>query len=414
MRFGITAKMALMAWALVMTMLVITASWFYWSARQKLAEEGMERLQRGTREIGNQLQGAIGQQRSDTYWQAQPDRGNGHLFYARDLFEAAPASAQQEEAVKKLTENINRSFADRSSYLWIKFLTRDAAGSRVVLRLERSAEGRWKPVGEAAVHPHSSSEEDYLGFTLHPTPSQLLLTRIDSLERKDGAKVPGLLTAAFVRKPNSQPPADVLGLVVIGADLSVDPGPSDKASSDAYIDILTDETGKLWGGPPAVMDSAGEPRWDAVVDKLQKTDDAEPLPLRDWEEKPLMTTWSMGYFYPSVRLKPFENKTFALHFVRIQYDKSDTDNKRFLGLARFASDEKLLGPIDSVFRQVLYLVVLLGFIAAVLAALCSLLLTRPLKRIIRAAKKFGGGELTRRCRPTTRARSATWPAPSGK
>ncbi len=234
MRFGITAKMAFMASALVLTVLFITAYCFYESARKILADEGMASLTHETRENGYQLLGAIRQQRTDTYFQAQPDRVNGHTFYARDLFEAARNGASREEAVKRLTENVNAAFADRSSYLWVRFLTRDAAGSREILRLQRNEEGRWAPVTtvEETPHPDKSDEEDYLGFTLHPKPGQGSLTRVDTLEREDGAKVPAFLSAAFVRKPNSQPSDDALASVVVSMDLSADTASSDKASSD--------------------------------------------------------------------------------------------------------------------------------------------------------------------------------------
>ena len=392
MRFGITAKMAFMAWALVLTVLIITAYCVYLRAKDILADEGMASLKHETREIGYQLLGAIRQQRTDTYWQAQPDRGDGRTFYARDLFEAARNGASREEAVKRLTENVNTAFADRSSYLWVRFVTRDATGSREVLRLERNKEGGWTPVVGETMHPHRSDKKDYLGFTLHPKQNQVLLTRVGGLDQgDDGAKPLLLLSAAFVRTSNSQSLDDALGLVVVGMDLSAEAASSDKVSPDDRLDILTDEKGRLLDGPPAVM--GGERRWDAVVDTPRKEDAAEPLPLDEWDAKPLIYTWGRGYLYPSVRLKPsaFKNKIFALHFVKIPYDIGD--EKRFLGVAHLTSYEKLNQPIYDQSLYMLNLVVLLGFAAAVLAALSSLLLTRPLKRIIRAAKGFGRGEL---------------------
>ncbi len=407
MRFGITVKMAFMAWALVMTVLIVTAYCFYEGARKTLADEGMQSLKHESREIGYQLLGAIRQQRTDTYWLGQPDRASGKTFYSRDLFESAPNSAAREAAVKGLTVVINKAFADRSEYLCVRFLSRDAKESREFLRLEKNAAGLWTPIevpaGQAG-HPNRSGEEDYLGFTLHPMPSQLLLVREDVMERADGVKVPALLSAAFVCKPNDQSLADALGIVVVSMDLSAESGASEKPAAESgasekpatgdAVALLTDEHGKLLDGPPSVMDSAGDRNWDAVVDTPGRKEHADqPLPWDEWNETPLIYTWGRGYLYSSVRLKPsaFKNKTFALHFVRVPYGLND-DN-RFLGLAHFASDEKLNGAIVPVVWRIVALVALLGFAAAVLAGLSSLLLTRPLKRIIRAAKGFGRGEL---------------------
>jgi PAS domain S-box-containing protein len=88
---------------------------------------------------------------------------------------------------------------------------------------------------------------------------------------------------------------------------------------------------------------------------------------------------------------PIECRTFALHFVKIQYDPFDKD--RFLAVARLVSEEEMNVAIQHQRFFVVGLIVALSIGAALLAALGSLVLTRPLKRIIRATQGVARGEL---------------------
>ena len=257
------------------------------------------------------------------------------------------------------------------------------------------------PSTDEAHHPNKSKDEDYLGFPLHPKQGQSLIARLADPEGPaNGATAPVLVTATFVRKPNSPTSDDPLGLVVVSMDLSKAlRSAADDPESAGYLDFLTDEKRELLYGPQGVVDPDEGQDWDQVLDiPRPKNDDPKngnPMPFDDddkWNTKDFAKTWGQGYSYPSVTLKrdPFRNQTFTLHFVRVQYNQAD--DKRYLGVARLAPNEKLKDRIIPVIWQIVALVMVLGFAAAVVAALSSLLLTRPLNGIIRAAKGFGRGE----------------------
>jgi PAS domain S-box-containing protein len=106
----------------------------------------------------------------------------------------------------------------------------------------------------------------------------------------------------------------------------------------------------------------------------------------------LDTTAEFRDRFPGVKWSsPIECKTFALDFVRIQYDTFDPD--RFLGLARVGSYEEMQADIESERGSIIGLILLLSGGAAGLGALFSLVLTRPLNRIIRATDKVAQGQL---------------------
>ncbi len=418
MRFSITVKMALMASALVLTVLVVTAYCVYSRAKEVLARNGLENLTHKTREIGYHLLGEIRSQRSDTWSATQPtpnhswdlpvleastmgllgsSQGQGPLLAAsavfpersyscktRDLFLAVQSGAPRKDATNGLIQTFRKLFKDHPHYLRVSFLIRGRKESREVLRLERGANGDVTPITKEMDYKYSSEDEDHLGLPLNPERNQLLLSRIGTLPRDaEGAVVPVLHTAAFVRKDGSLTGAP-LGLVVLSMDLSNHSPPS---AGD--LEFLTDDCGTLWDGPEKIIQAAGGRDWSQVMNVVADKG-GEPKPIIDkWD----LDAWGDGYSYPTVRMNlgPFAGQTYAMHMVKIQYGLRD--DERYLGVAHLTSYDKLNQPIYENSQNMLRLVLLLGFAAAVLAGLSSLLLTRPLKRIIRAAKKFGRGEL---------------------
>jgi PAS domain S-box-containing protein len=87
---------------------------------------------------------------------------------------------------------------------------------------------------------------------------------------------------------------------------------------------------------------------------------------------------------------PMRGKTFALHVLRVRIDPMNED--RFLGLAVAEPYESIDAGVYAEFSSIIWLVVILCAAAALLAGLFSLVITRPLKRITEAAKRFGRGE----------------------
>src|SRR5947209_15179270 len=73
MRFGITAKVALVVSVLVLLMAGLTGWIFSRKASEILATDGLEALKGDTRSVGYELTRDIRQQRTDTWTLSQPD-----------------------------------------------------------------------------------------------------------------------------------------------------------------------------------------------------------------------------------------------------------------------------------------------------------------------------------------------------
>jgi PAS domain S-box-containing protein len=88
---------------------------------------------------------------------------------------------------------------------------------------------------------------------------------------------------------------------------------------------------------------------------------------------------------------PIECRDFALHFVKVPYDPFE--EARFLGVARLVSREGLNASLDAERGYMFGRILVLSAGAAALAALGSLVLTRPLNRIIKATEGVAAGKL---------------------
>jgi PAS domain S-box-containing protein len=89
--------------------------------------------------------------------------------------------------------------------------------------------------------------------------------------------------------------------------------------------------------------------------------------------------------------RPVECREFALDFTRVRY--APFDDQHFLGLFQLASYEAMRAPVDAERWSTVWLVLGLSAAAASLAGLSSLVLTRPLRRIIRATEGFAVGKV---------------------
>jgi PAS domain S-box-containing protein len=455
MRFGITARMALVAAALVLVMALTSAGIALWWAKQVQTTDGMERLRTDTRRIGYELAGDLRQQRIDTWASSRKDpktKEQPALDLLRAVVDRLPGGEPPPAAVEALAKKLRGVMDEHPSYARASFFVRGPNQSREVLRLERGRDGV-RSVGVAEPNrPHQEGNgADHLGFPLSPGDDPAIFSRVARLTAgADGPKdVPVLQTAAVVRLPQ-EAPCD--GLLVISLDLSA----SLHGSAD-FLCFLTDKGGQLWdapagyaaGGklsdvvglsdaeadadrsrwpkgqfyPPEKLGRQPAPFWLAVSDSAQGLDNPESrAKLTD-----VLTRLAEGN--PGLRVslhlegdrgvriaaasreevqeardkvrdevpsldwsEPIQCKVFSLHFVRVQYDPI-AHPEEFLGVAQLASAEGMTASLDRRRRHILWLVLLLSAGGAALVAVASLLLTRPLKRIIKATEGFAEGKL---------------------
>ena len=98
-----------------------------------------------------------------------------------------------------------------------------------------------------------------------------------------------------------------------------------------------------------------------------------------------------GEFGPAVRWRqPVQCRQFALHVVKIQYGLQKKDP--YLHLAQAIPYEGIQEAVAAEGRSIRWVVVGLSAAAAVLASLFSLVLVRPLRRIIKATRRLARGD----------------------
>jgi signal transduction histidine kinase/DNA-binding response OmpR family regulator len=482
MHVSITAKTALVASVLVLTMAGVTGLAFYHKADKIRTTDGLESLRNYTRLLGYELAFDTRQQRIDAWQLSQPDSKTKRC-YAKELLQALRDGAEVETAFKPLAEKLQDLLKEHPHYVRASFFLRHENEEREVLRLDRQPDDAirlqsWK---DSPVIPHASKDRDHLGLPSHPQRT-VVLTGLGSMEKwAGGPQVPVLHAASLVYLVENQMPC---GLVVLSFDLS-----ASLNRSANYLCFLTDKDGKLWDGPKGFgLACPAEPRnWRDVFEVSGSGLPEAELPLERWPEKTSAGTtksnseeivckpredlarWAKGQLYPSAQMKlepssfwllvskgyerlsaeerdrvrgkldalvkenpnlradldvlhgaqvrlssadrgqiqkaatllqaefpslgwrtPLECKNFAMHFVKVQIDPFNDED--FLGVAQLVSRDELNASLAGERDSILTQVVALSAGAAVLAGLCSLLVTRPLKRIIKATEGFARGE----------------------
>src|SRR5438132_541283 len=105
MRFGITAKIALVVSVLVLLMAGLTGWVFARKASEILATDGLESLKGDTRSVGYELTRDVRQQRTDTWVLSQPDFESQEPYAQNVLLNKGEA---KEKAFSILAEKIKK------------------------------------------------------------------------------------------------------------------------------------------------------------------------------------------------------------------------------------------------------------------------------------------------------------------
>ncbi len=94
--------------------------------------------------------------------------------------------------------------------------------------------------------------------------------------------------------------------------------------------------------------------------------------------------------------EPVELRNFAVHMLRLPYEpelvKGVSPDERFIDMAVAVSKEEIASDVYGEVAKVKWVAYALGFGAAVLAILFSLVITRPLNKIIASTERLGRGE----------------------
>jgi PAS domain S-box-containing protein len=465
MRFGITAKMAVLALVLVLFVGGLTGWAFGKKVTRVLTSDLQEALKDHTRLVGYEVSSNIRQQRIDTWvlsqrGQSQEDRS----YYSYDLLEAALDRRPQEDARRGLIGKLKTLFNKHPNYLRASFVLRTEAEDRELFRLEPDGKGgtRQQSWPEGKVRPRQDRETDSWGLPII-SPARVLVSAVGTLEGSE-RPVSVFHSGSFVYHDMGQQPKPFpCGVVVISMDLS-----TGLNRSPNYLDFLTDQDGTLWECPqgfglPApdgkekCTDLLGvDPDQGAVAEQppdfrhqnpveqggtLYKSArlaagkdsfwllvsngyESLPQPERDRARAlveeliraapPLRGNLEgqhgaelrvsgpdreqVEHFaeearrkYPALKWRePIQCRDFALYSTAIQYDPFHPD--RFLVLAQLGSYEAMKAGVEAERASIIWLVLALSAGAAGLAALCSLVITRPLKRIIKATEGFARGE----------------------
>jgi PAS domain S-box-containing protein len=509
MRFSISAKMAVVAAALILLMAWSIGWSFVWKAREILTTDGLQDLRTATRQLGYELAADIRQQRSNAWLLSQPEtgseKGNEPVWYARDLGKAildGRLGKEADAAIDGLALKMGKLLTENPSYVRASFLLRTDAENQEIFHVIRSSQEvpekerihgtkdkiKYKTLrfqrfkDNHSPHPipeKGPPEKDILGLAVKPGRVGVSAAPGWVKETENSSAVPVLHSASAVYLNGEEKPP--CAVIVLSMDLSA---PLHKSAD--YLCFLTDRAGNLWDVPPGFGRNApGAPRhWDEVLEVVPG--DGQPKPLvgnwgtedaaapRQDHAKPgpdELVHWGKGVFYPSVRVQrkpdsfwlaisqgfgnlkhdqkhevnhalldltkenpdlrvtvevshgaevriggvrraevhagvkeierqfpdlkwrpPIECKEFALEFVRVQYDQW-SNPKDFLGVAQVVSHEGMMAARDGECFPNIWLLFGLTAAGAALAVLSSLVLTRPLKRIIRATKGFAEGKL---------------------
>ena len=221
MKFGITARMAVLASALVLITTGITGWVFDTKASQVLTEQALERLRDNTCRIGETLTSEIRQQRADTWGLAQRNREEAVAYRLLQALpkDGGPPSAGAEALIGELSTKIHELFKENADYVEACYLYRDKAGDRPILRVDRGPDGAPVDRRGGPLWPHSADgQHDKFGLHVQ-IPDRLLdqvVQREPATEKTPQRCVMRISCAAYAGK-------DVLpcGVVVLTLDLSV-------------------------------------------------------------------------------------------------------------------------------------------------------------------------------------------------
>ena len=441
MKFGITARIVLLACTLVLFMAGATASFFYRQTSTLLTNHELEDLGNYTSSLGYRLLSDMRRQRSDTWGVARRD---GKDSAAWRLLQAVREGKPTDAFKRELQATFQVLLDKHSQYVQVCYIQRSAKEDRVLVYLTRN--GETIPEGP---HQHTDGKDNFeLPISLGRKLPEL---RPGILARGQGSDNISVLHAVCsVFDPEEK--KESWGVIVLTMDLAAILGKSQ------YLDFLTDESGKLllypkdfgfeldqdrchchetiqvndkdlrldkenWVedngrlyesaqlSPPVsfwLMKSEGAKALDDKQRADLKREVHEQLPahihsdgnISNGSEIAISSRQRQDVVAAARQLqekfgklrwrKPVECKTFALHVVKVSTDSER--GERFLGLANAISYESISDDVEAEARPVFYLVMGLSAAAAILAGLFSLLITRPLKRVTRATRGFARGE----------------------
>ncbi|HEV3443915.1 MAG TPA: histidine kinase dimerization/phospho-acceptor domain-containing protein, partial [Gemmataceae bacterium] len=451
MKFGITARIVLLACTLVLFMAGITEEYFYYKTRTLLTDHELEDLGNYTKSVGYGLLSDMREQRTQAWTVA---RRHEKASDAWRLLEAVRDGKpdQEKESREKLLRSFNDILAKHPQYLQACFVLRDTE-DRVLVCATRPG---GKPLFPDPLPRLPDGNGDYFGLPIRWVDKRVEIVPPGEANLDCTPMLHAVCPVFELDEKRST--KQLSALIVLSLDLAAE------FPKSQYLDLLTDNKGRLLIYPqdfgfeldpghcycqdaitvddhelkvadaPSVENKEVNGRLyrDAKLSKpisfwLVKSEAAETTfsaeerkdlhreLKRLTDENPLVhaeENIANGYgiiissreiqgvqevtgqlkekFGRKLRWrKPVECKRFALSAIRIPID---IDKEKYFGLASAISYESIEDDVKAEARPVRLLVMGLSAGAALLAGLFSLLITRPLKRITRATRGFTRGE----------------------
>jgi PAS domain S-box-containing protein len=399
MRFGITSRMALMASALVLCMSGITGWAFYVKANRIITNRGLDDLTTDTCRVGNILYSDIRQERVDTWGLAHEDRET-KKWVARELLKAVKNDdkLQVNVLVEELTEKVQKLFQEHPNYVRACYIYRDEEGDRVIAAFHPGRDGSGVIVRREPPNDVTSVEKretDAFGLPVKPWDwRKPIAVAVRDLAPDNGGPARPALNVGCVVYETPEKEEFPCGLVVVSMDLAaglkLSLGRPNRSDGETVLvrrlAYLMDAHGRLLVSPdgPAPADSGGSAEGQAPI-RVSRERDADPSD--SLVHVPRIEDG--GRLYQSARLPRQPPSDFALHAVMIPHDVSKPESG--LLLVQASSYDDMNAAIDAERNSIFLLMLGLSAGAAGLAALFSLMLTLPLKRITTATKDFARG-----------------------
>ena len=463
MKFGITARMAVLASGLVLVTTAVTGWVFYTKARQVLVAQALERLGDNTCQVGQLLTSDIRQQRVDlwTLTQRENEKTIGHrLFKALREADGDVRAAPVVERTGELKEALHNLFKKHPSYTGACFLYRRGGEDVPVLCVGRGPDGAFAEKPADKRWPHQGKTDRFrLPLHLGVRKMEYVVTNAPA-EGDSPARCLMRVAIAVQQGSASGGPA---GVLVLDMDLGYRLN-----RSPEYLVFLTDQDGRLRvtpdafcltdpaaaqtaaatiqvsrnrsAGPEQPLDISRQPWLDEqgrlfrsaslvgqapyylMEGKLADSADVDKVAAALAEvvrqEGPVLRATQVVHSGADVQLSspdprrleeavrnlrqqlgsavswraPVECRELALHALRIPVDPLKPE-QHYVGLAQAVSYEGIQDAVKAQGQSIFWLVLLLSGAAAVLASFFSLILTRPLKRIIDTTERLGRGEM---------------------